>query len=192
MKEIRNGIKRKYEAKEGSSVHSPQHVQEIGEFIENMKIPRTPENILEEVKKHPKHIINKYVTWDDAKAGYRWRVAQIRNIVNHISVKLVQVGEESIQIRAFHSVKVTEESPVEYVPVRVAFSDQYMRLQMVEKAFRELTYWTERYRVYQEFKPLVKAIDEFVKDEEKKKNNKKGKKEGKEMKIKIEEVKQYA
>lgn len=161
MKEIKNG-KKVYEASEGSPIHKKDHVQAVGEFIDGLKVPRTPENILNEVKSHPKHIINHYIEWDDKKAGHRWRIDQIRNIVNHIVVNFVEVGDRSVKIRAFHSVKVSDDSPLEYVPVKVAFSNEYMRMQIVEKAYNELVYWKDRYSVYNEFQPVVKAISEFV------------------------------
>lgn len=137
------------------------HAQEIGEFIENIS-DRTPENILNAVAINKEHILYSYIEWDNKKAGYEYRLQQIRNIVNHITIETKKVGED-LPVRAFFSVKKERngKTPI-YVTLNMAFSNEYYRNQILSQAKSELRNWRERYKQYKELSGIIKAISPFI------------------------------
>lgn len=148
-----------YEAREGSPFHRGD-AQAIGEFI--ARIPeKSTANILKAIEEHPKHVIHKYIEWDDTRAGKRYRLSQVRSIVNHIYVRIVST-ENSMPVRAFFSVKEDEETEPIYVDIKTTFTDEFTRSQVIGRAKRELDNWRERYAVYNEFKPIINAIASFL------------------------------
>ena len=162
-----------YEARTGSPFKK-EEAQDIGELISGIK-EKSTENILTEIKNHPTHCIYKYIEWDDRKAGQKYRLSQVRNIVNHIEVKVISIGNP-VPIRAFFSVKECEDTEPIFVDVETCFSDDYTRQQIVGRAKNELENWKDRYRIYTELKPIVKAISRFLEEDTKTKKKKKVKK----------------
>lgn len=152
--------KKRYGARSGAPFKK-KDAQEIGEFIERMDI-KTPKNILKEVKKNKECIIYSYLEWDDNKAAEDFRLQQIRNIVNHITIVVKDV-DNSLPIRAFHPVMAESngKTPI-YIDLDMAFSNDYYRIQVISRAKTELQNWRERYRQYDELKEIVFAISSFI------------------------------
>ena len=162
-----------YEARTGSPFKK-EEAQDIGELISGIK-EKSTENILTEIKNHPTHCIYKYIEWDDRKAGQKYRLSQVRNIVNHIEVKVISIGNP-VPIRAFFSVKESESTEPIYVDVETTFNDSYTRQQIVSRAKNELQNWKERYYIYTELEPIVKVITSFLEEKPKGKRKKATKK----------------
>ena len=152
-----------YKARNGAPF-KVDDAQDIGEFIE--KIPeKTPENILKSIKKNPRHTIYDCIEWDDKKASYQYRLQQVRNIVNHITIEIEEIGS-SVPVRAFYSVNSIKDKGPVYVDIEMAFKKEYYRDQIRQRAYVELNNWRERYVIYKELKPIVKAISPFLKNKE--------------------------
>ena len=158
-----------FEARSGSPFKK-EEAQEIGELISRIE-EKSTENILTEIQKHPEHCAYKYIEWNDKKAGHRYRLSQVRNIVNHVVVNIVNI-EDSIPIRAFFSVKESESTEPIYVDVETTFNDAYTRQQIVSRAKNELQNWKERYYIYTELEPIVKVITSFLEEKPKGKKRK--------------------
>ncbi|MGV9206225.1 MAG: hypothetical protein ACOC44_19645 [Promethearchaeia archaeon] len=162
-------IKKKYLPRNGAPFKKDD-AQEIGEFIENCK-DKSTEGILEEVKKHPDSKIYQYLEWNKDKAAEKFNLQQIRNIVNHIEVKIVQIGssepvELDVQVNAFQSVIPEESNPDLYSGEKVyvsqdeAMKKDFYRKQVIERAKTELRNWRARYKQYRELQNIIKKIDE--------------------------------
>ena len=139
-----------------------KHVQAIGMFIENIN-NKTSENILEHIKSSPDHVIHDYITWDDGVAAESYRLQQVRNIVNHIEVRIVDNGN-STPVRAFYALtdeKGTKTS-FEYVSVDDVFSNEHKRGQVITRAKTELKNWRDRYKSYNELHDVVSLIEPFI------------------------------
>ena len=148
-----------YEAREGSPFHRGD-AQAIGEFIAHIPEKSTT-NILKAIEEHPNHVIHKYIEWDNKKAGQRYRLGQVRNIVNHVYVRIIRTND-SMPVRAFFSVKEDDDTEPLYVDIKTTFTDTYTRSQVLNRAKNELDNWRERYSVYNEFKPIIDAIASFL------------------------------
>jgi len=153
--------KYKYYARQGAPFKNDD-AQEIGRFINNIK-KKTTKNILKKIEKTPDHVIHDYIEWDDTVAGEKYRLQQVRNIVNHVDVKIIDNGSHE-PVRAFYSVvedsgKTNEKS---YVQVDVAFDDDDKKSQIISRAKHELKNWRDRYKVYRELQDVVSVIEPFI------------------------------
>lgn len=150
--------KKTYKARAGAPFKQ-KDAQNIGEFIDKLKL-KTSENILEKAK-DKKCVLHKYIEWDDRKASHRFRLHQVRNIVNHIVVEINSIGDD-VPVRAFFSVK-TKKAKTEYVNVNTIFEHEAYRKQVIDRAMTELKNWTIRYRQYKELKKIIESIKKFLK-----------------------------
>lgn len=150
-----------YVARKGAPFRN-EHVGAIGRFIENIS-EKSTENILQEIKSHPNHIIHSYIEWDDTIASQKYRIQQVRNIVNHIEIVVKQKYSEE-PVRVYLSVKPTEDSAPRYMNIKAIFSDQYLRDQVIQRALAELKHWKERYHVYKELTDIVDALTPYLND----------------------------
>ena len=159
----------KYGARMGSPFKK-EDAQAIGVFIENVP-KKTPENILKEIEKHEGHPIYKYIEWDDDEASLQYRLHQVRNIVNHITIEVLG-QDDRLPVRGFFSIKYVGDVEREYVSLETVFSDDKITSQVVERAWCELHNWTERYRQYNDLKKATKVIEKILKERNKKKRKK--------------------
>lgn len=156
--------KYKYYARSGAPFKK-EHAQDIGEFIAHIdKI--TPSAVLKEVQKKPHHVLYNYLEWDDKKAGKQYRLQQVRNIVNHVEVKIIDNGE-SEPLRAFYSIVDDEEDSLDigrrcYVSAETAFSDVDKKRQVISRAKAELKNWRDRYKIYRELSDVVSALEPYL------------------------------
>jgi hypothetical protein len=100
--------------------------------------------------------------WDDAVAAEEHRRNQARYLMRMLVIKEVEDGPDvqpPAPIRAFVSV-TTPQGDRQYMSVVTAMSDAELRNQIIEKAWRELLSWRERYQNYEEFANVFRAIDE--------------------------------
>lgn len=155
---------KKYYARTGAPFKG-EHVQQIGEFIEGVE-NRTTENILNEIRSNPSHVIHDYIEWDDNKAADSYRLGQVRNIVSHVEVKILDV-EEKAPVRAFQSVTIENSKVNErvYVPIDYVFDHDFERKQVIGRALVELRNWRERYKIYKELHDVIDKIEPFIKVE---------------------------
>lgn len=139
-----------------------EDVQAIGEFIDKVR-NKTPLNILKEITKHKTHVIYNYIEWNNEIAGAEYRLQQVRNIVNHITIEIKGVGASDVPLRAFFSVRKEFDGTPVYVDVHMTFSEDYYRLQVIQQAYTTLRNWRERYMQYEELQDVIAAISPFIK-----------------------------
>ena len=135
--------------------------QAIGEFIDGIDV-KSSKKILARIKKNKKHIIHGLIEWDDTIAGEEFRLQQVRNIVNHVTIEIKEIGD-GLPVRAFFSVtKQDNGENVVYVDLNQTFSDDYYRGQVISRAKSELSNWQERYHQYTELRGIVGSISKFL------------------------------
>jgi len=141
-----------YIARQGAPFKDGE-AQVIGEYISKFK---TPAEILDDTKTNSASPIKEYLNWDDTLAAEEYRLQQIKNIVNHIEVRIVYSGGESKTFdRAFEYVSDSEGR--QYIPIQTALSNEEYKRQVLQRAWATLQGWVNRYQEYKEFKPVVEA-----------------------------------
>ena len=135
--------------------------QAIGEFIDSVEV-KSSKKILARIKKNKKHIIHGLIEWDDSIAGEEFRLQQVRNIVNHVTIEIKEIGD-GLPVRAFFSVNKPDNGDTTvYVDLNTTFSDDYYRSQVISRAKSELSNWQERYHQYNELRGIVGNISKFL------------------------------
>lgn len=96
--------------------------------------------------------------WDDSRAAEKFREEQARYVLRSIvQVERETDDSEPKTFRAF--VVVTEGEDEHYTAVTDAMRDPALRQQILQRAFRELDQWRERYREYEELAAVFVAAD---------------------------------
>lgn len=157
---------------------TPESIEEI------LRIERekglTPENIVIEAKKKTSPL-HKFFEWDDSLAGEKWRLAQARILVNEVKV-IIEDKEyyafENIQVAVYNDGKQESEGYQEkvqrvYKPLVEIMSNQEMKEQIIRASLRQLSYWEEQNKKYDELSPIIKSATRVRKNLEKKWQKKK-------------------
>jgi len=133
-----------------------EHAQEIGEFISNVEDKSTT-GILDAIRQNKKHTIAEYIEWNNKIASEQYRLQQVRNIVNHITVEVVEIGDK-LPLRMFYSVRIPENNTPVYMDYESVASDKFTLDQIINRAKIELENWIERYQQYSQLENIVSVI----------------------------------
>jgi len=97
--------------------------------------------------------------WRDKIAAKKYREDQARHMIRSIVVvpQIVDGGEQRDPIRAF--VSVTRDEDTAYTSIVHAMSESELRDQIVQRAWRELLSWRQRYHEYEELASICRQID---------------------------------
>jgi hypothetical protein len=153
--------KKVYKTRVGSPFRS-EDAQEIGEFIENCK-DKSTRGILEEVKRNPKSKIYSYFEWDKKKAVELYLLQRVREIVSHLEIEIVRIGEHepinlNVSVSAFKSVQPVNSEERVYVSFNDGMNTEVYRNQIIERAKTELRNWMGRYNQYKELETIIKTL----------------------------------
>lgn len=138
-------------------LHCPikeKDIQNVGEFIADCKNKST-KGIYDEIKSSKNHIIHSYLEWDDTIAGNKYRLQQVRNIIEKIVIVLP--GKKQ-PIRAFYSIVAKGSNKSIYIDLRTLGKSGYAKAQIIRRAKNELRAWTNRYEMYQELDEVISFI----------------------------------
>lgn len=147
---------------------------EIGDFIYNKCDQLSTEEILKEIKKNPNHTIAKYIEWDNDRAGNLYRLQQVRDIVNHISVTIERIGDSEPQnisvdiqravnsVSNFNETTGMNEGEKVYANYETTMQNPSYRAQIVRKELLILKNWADRNRVYPELKDVCEGIKNLL------------------------------
>ena len=117
----------------------------------------TPRAVVDDAV-NPKSPLHPCFEWSDDKAADAHRLWQARKLIGSIVVAEVHDEPLNQETRAF--VHITAESP-RYEPIEIAMRDETMRDEILDRAWREIKIWQQRYSAYQEFVEIVDAIDNY-------------------------------
>lgn len=141
----------------------------IGKRLEQIEEEQgriTPEAVVADSRRRGSPF-QKLISWDDASAAQSWRLAQARNIINHVVVVFVSVGGVEKESKGFHSVRFaspdSQREERSYASMSTVDNDPELREQVIAEALRRLEYWKEEYGKYRELWGVVKAIGEATK-----------------------------
>ena len=146
---------KKFKARTGAPFKEVD-AQVIGEFVFNVE-NKTTNNILKEIKKHPKHPIAKCIEWNDKLASKNYRLQQVRNIVNHIMIDVETVGN-NLPMRVFYSVKEKIDSTPIYMDFENVSKNEFALQQIIDRAKSELENWLIRYNQYKALQKISIVI----------------------------------
>jgi hypothetical protein len=157
--------KKVYKARIGSPFRQ-EDAQEIGEFIEKCK-DKSTRGILEEVKRNPKSKIYSYFEWDKGKAVELYLLQRVREIVSHIEIEVIRIGEQepvslNVSVSAFKSVQPINSEERVYVSFDDGMNTEVYRNQIIERAKTELKNWMEKYNQYKELETIINTIKKLL------------------------------
>lgn len=142
-----------------SSKITPEVIDEIVSIQENEGL--TPENLLDQAKNKSSPLYNLF-EWDNNRAGNLWRLQQARVLINEVKVV---VNDKTMY--AFENVSVTvkdsDASQREYMPIDKIYENPTLREQIVNRALGEVSYWREKYATYNELGNIFNEIDKTKK-----------------------------
>lgn len=139
----------------------PVDAQAAGEHLEMLRTKcggsLQPANVLEDAR-HNNSPLHPAFEWDDSAAAEKYRLEQAGDLIRALVV-VVNVGPENdpTPMRAFVSVQIDDEP--KYTSLARAMSDEDMRAQLVDRAWRELISWRDRYQEYKELARIARMID---------------------------------
>ncbi len=144
-----------YQLKDGARLHG--NPQAIGQRLEQLRQKHgelTADQVLTDAR-NPKSPLHDDFEWDDTAAAEQYRLAQARYILRSIVVVYDEAPE--VPTRAF--ILVDSGSGEAYQSTCVALSDADMRLQVLEKAKKEMAAFRRRYSELRELAEVFSAID---------------------------------
>jgi hypothetical protein len=115
----------------------------------------TPRAVVDDAAS-PKSPLHPCFEWDDSKAADAHRLSQARKLIGSIVVAEVNDKPVKYETRAF--VHITADSP-RYEPIQVAMRTEFMREEVIDRAWKEIAMWRTRYNAYVEFSEIIDAID---------------------------------
>ena len=156
---MKKEAKKIYSFKVGSGIPE-KDAQHVGEFLDSVPV-KDPRIILKQAKADNSCPLRKYLDWNNKSAGDKWRLHQIRNIMNHVEVTILEHGS-SKPIKAFYSITEKDEGN-KYVGEQEASENTDWRKQIITRAMREQVSWIERYGRYEELRPLCRIVKKYTK-----------------------------
>ena len=149
----------KYERRSSFRLHGK--AQALGQEIERLRRKRghlTAQLLVDEASDPASKLHNEF-QWDDTAAAEAYRLDQASYLLRAIViVREPQNGDPRI-VRAFVHLADEEAGPV-FTSITVAMGDPLMRLQVLDRAWRELEGWRQRYSEYHELAKVFAAMDE--------------------------------
>jgi hypothetical protein len=125
-------IGKQYKARNGApfKVDDAQVIGETIDKIKNNNGDLKPEYVVKEAKKKSS-VLHDLFEWDNTEAGEKWRIAQARNIINHI-MEVTIVCEIETEQRGWQPI-TSEVGENVYVTSDVAVSNPNYRKQLIDR-----------------------------------------------------------
>jgi len=149
-----------YSWKDGAIIKAD--AQKVGERLEWLEKRHngllSAEAVLNDAKKKTSPL-NKAFEWDDTEAAQQYRLEQARALMRMITVEIRQVKTKTHKpVRAYVNVRRADDKG--YAPVAQVMNDTELREQVLQRAWRELQNWRDRYREYEELIEIFTAIEQ--------------------------------
>jgi hypothetical protein len=121
----------------------------------------TPEDVLADAK-NPNSPLHSFFEWDDGAAAHQHRLAQARGLIRSVVAIYTSDDKPAVRTRAYVHVPESRETQ-HYREASHAMSQKKTRDLVLQRAWRELQAWRERYKDLQEFADLIPIVDEIGK-----------------------------
>lgn len=136
----------------------------VGEHLELLRKQQhgelTPEDVLADAA-NPNSPLHSFFEWDDSEAARQHRLQQARGLIR--AVVAVYVSDDKPAVRAKAYVHIAEPSAPHYREASHAMSVNKTRRMVLQRAWRELHQWRQRYKDLKEFAELFEVIDDVEK-----------------------------
>lgn len=136
----------------------------VGNHIELLRQQQkgelTPEDVLSDAR-NPNSPLHSFFEWDDTAAAQQHRLQQARGLIR--AVVAIYVSEDKPAVRAKAYVHIPEGGAPHYRETTHAMSQTKTRKMVLQRAWRELQAWRDRYKDLQEFADLIAVIDDVNK-----------------------------
>lgn len=127
---------------------------------ERFKGELTPQDVVDDAR-HDNSPLHSFFEWDDGAAAEAYRLSQARGLIR--SVVAVYVSEDKPAVRTKAYVHIPEPTAPHYREAGHAMSQAKTRKMVLQRAWRELQAWKQRYKDLKEFSDLFEVIDEVAK-----------------------------
>lgn len=163
-----------FEFSDGARFQAGAHAdpKAVGEHLELLRAQAkgelTPEDVLADAVHHNSPL-HSFFEWSDTEAAKQYRLTQARGLIR--AVVAVYVSEDKPAVRAKAYVHINEPGAPHYRESGHAMSQAKTRKMVLQRAWRELQQWRERYKDLKEFSELFEVMDDVDKHLPKAKDN---------------------
>jgi hypothetical protein len=141
-----------------------QNASIVGQHIEMLRQQQkgelTPEDVLADAR-HGNSPLHSFFEWDDGAAAEQYRLNQARGLIR--SVVAIYTSEDKPAVRQRAYVHIAEGETSHYREVGHAMSQTRTRKIVLQRAWKELQDWRNRYKDLKEFSELFEVVDETLK-----------------------------
>jgi hypothetical protein len=138
-----------------------QNADAVGQHLELLrkqcKGELTPQDVVNDARGHNSPL-HSFFEWDDSAAAEAHRLGQARGLIR--AVVAVYVSDDKPAIRQKAYVHIAEPQTPHYRELSHAMSQKRTRELVLQRAWRELQAWKNRYRDLKEFSALIDVIEE--------------------------------
>ncbi|MBQ7703940.1 MAG: hypothetical protein IJT73_00710 [Selenomonadaceae bacterium] len=143
----------------------PVSAQVAGETMEQIRLASgkgylEAEDLLEESRADSAPL-HPCFEWNDDIAAEKYRLAQARDMIKNITVKVIDEKPLTEPQRAFVTV-VPNTAKGKFVPLQIALETPEYRAQVLQNARWELQNFKRKYNAYSELSKVFEAIDDFA------------------------------
>lgn len=141
----------------------------VGNHIEMLRKEQhgelTPEDILKDAR-NPNSPLHSFFEWDDGLAAEQHRLQQARGLIRAVVAVYLpdEPQEKQVVIRAKAYTHINEPTVPHYRETSHALSQKKTRQMVLQRAWKELQGWRNRYKDLKEFADLIEVIDEVDKN----------------------------
>lgn len=126
---------------------------------EKFKGELTPQDILDDAR-HDNSPLHSFFEWNDGAAAEQYRLQQARGLIRAVVAVYTREDEGKPAVRTKAYVHINEPSAPHYREASHAMSQAKTRKMVLQRAWRELHAWRQRYKDLKEFSELFDVIDE--------------------------------
>jgi hypothetical protein len=118
----------------------------------------TPRTVLAEARDrkaefHPD--LHRHFTWDDGKAGERWRLEEAQRLIQRYTITVDSLPDRKVKLRVFSSVDC-EDGPA-YFNTGEAMKDPEMRDFIMQQAMKDIAALRMKYQALVDFDEALQA-----------------------------------
>jgi hypothetical protein len=130
----------------------------LEELRKKFKGELTPKDVVDDArsKRSPLH---SFFEWNDSGAAEAFRLTQARGLIRSVVAIYTHTDKPATRLRAF--VHIPEPGAPHYRELSDAMSKTATRTLILQRAWRELTAWRQRYQDLKDFSDLFKKIEEI-------------------------------
>lgn len=137
----------------------------VGQHLELLRSRKqgelTPEDVLDDAQ-HDNSPLHSFFEWDDGEAARQYRLVQARGLIRAVVAVYTDDGAEPVRQRAYVNVRSGGGSP-HYRETSEAMSEARTRDIVLQRAWRELQAWRQRYESLTEFAAVFRQVDTVAK-----------------------------